>query len=219
MISSKPKISKEEKQRRKQRRKQYLIERKFQIHFIADFLKVLVAFLLLVGAIFIIFYYFKYEHGNSVFNEYLLEVKKGKQIRVISPFEIISPIIVISVMITVVFTIVYGLFYSHKIAGPIYRFKRSLDTMTQGRLDFHVTLRKKDKFKEIAGFLNDLITTLNTKIKNIKGNTDLLGHEISALQNLTGKQSVNKTQLNRSLQEIKKLTTKIKGTLKDFKTK
>lgn len=206
-------------QKKKERRKQYLIERKFQLYFILDFLKILVGFLLIVGAVFIILYYFKYQHGDSVFNEYLLEVKKGKPIRVINPFEIISPVIAISVLITITFTIIYGIFYSHKIAGPIYRFKKTLDTMSKGKLNFHVKLREKDKFKEMAGFFNNLISSLNLKIKNIKGHANLLGKEIEALQNITGKQSVNKKHIKNSLQEIKKLTFNIKKTLKDFKTK
>lgn len=205
--------------RNMERRKKYLIEKKFQINFIIDFIKVMVIFLVFTGALFIIYYYFKYQHGEALFNEYLLEVKKGEPVRVINPFEIVLPVIIISVLLTSIFTIIYGLLYSHKIAGPIYRIKRTIDTISKGRLDFNVKLRNKDKFREVAGFLNILISSLNTKIKNIQGQASVLGKEINALQTLTEKQSLNKKTLKTSLTEIKKTTGKIKNALKDFKTK
>ncbi len=212
-------MKKPQNNQRHYKRSQYLIEKKFQLSFIADFLKTIILFLLLVGVLFIAFHYFKYQHGDSVFNEYLMEVKKGKPIRIINPFEIIFPVITISILITIVFTVIYGIFYSHKIAGPIFRFKKTIDTLTKGKLNIDVKLRKKDKFKDVAIFLNTLISFLNTKIINIKGHTNSLGKEIDALNSLTGKQSVNKKELKTSLQEIKKITNKLKQTLKDFKTK
>jgi HAMP domain-containing protein len=70
--------------------------------------------------------------------------------------------------ITIVFiaiAIVFGIFFSHRLAGPIYRIGISLDRMATGDFDFDVKLRKTDAFQHLAQKLNHLMHVLRAKGK------------------------------------------------------
>ena len=78
-------------------------------------------------------------------------------------------LIVIVAGICVAFIIT--LFISHRIAGPMFRMRRTLDELGRGVIPRKVTLRKKDEFKELSEALNSVIakaeemTEANKEIK------------------------------------------------------
>ncbi len=59
-----------------------------------------------------------------------------------------------------------SLFFSHFIAGPIYRFEKTLESMRDhGDLTMHVKLRKHDEFKETADMFNQALVSLRNKVR------------------------------------------------------
>jgi methyl-accepting chemotaxis protein len=59
-----------------------------------------------------------------------------------------------------------SLFFSHYIAGPIYRFEKTLESMRdQGDLTIHVKLRKHDEFQETADLFNQALVSLRNKVR------------------------------------------------------
>jgi hypothetical protein len=52
------------------------------------------------------------------------------------------------------FAIVVGLYFSHKLAGPIYRFKLELQRIADGREVRPIHLRNGDDFQDVADVLN-----------------------------------------------------------------
>lgn len=60
----------------------------------------------------------------------------------------------------IVLIAVFGLFISHKMAGPVYRIKRTLDEATDGKIDMKTLefrLRKKDELQDLVNALNRFI--------------------------------------------------------------
>jgi len=58
----------------------------------------------------------------------------------------------------IIFVIVaFSIIFSHRIAGPIYRFEQTLDKLIQGEDVEYIRLRKNDELKGLAAKLNDLI--------------------------------------------------------------
>ena len=55
------------------------------------------------------------------------------------------------------FAIVVGLYFSHKLAGPIYRFKLELQRIADGRGLRTIRLRKGDDFQDVADVLNSAL--------------------------------------------------------------
>jgi hypothetical protein len=95
-------------------------------------------------------------------NESLLEPKMGpipKETKMF--FIVIGPLIWMTIAICIVISI-YSIFFSHKMAGPVYRLRISLDRMLAGDLDFKINVRKNDFFTNIV----EKLEQLRNKIKN-----------------------------------------------------
>lgn len=74
---------------------------------------------------------------------------------------ILFPLLAISIGLIIVISI-YSLFFSHKMAGPVYRLRVSLDRMLAGDFDFKIKVRKGDFFTNIV----DKLEFLRLKVKN-----------------------------------------------------
>lgn len=62
---------------------------------------------------------------------------------------------------------VLSLFFSHKIAGPLYRFEKSMEIIGTGDLNHVVVLRAGDQIMELAKIMNKSINSINQKVRNI----------------------------------------------------
>ncbi len=80
------------------------------------------------------------------------------------------------------------MFVTHRIAGPMYRFEKALDSMLQKNLGDTVHLRPKDEGKELADKINSFNTDMSRTLKNIKKQTEafeeILGKAKIQLKNL-----------------------------------
>ena len=63
---------------------------------------------------------------------------------------LVMPSLGISAALGVVFTLGLGLFYSHKIAGPVHRLKRALREFRAGDFDQVIRFRKRDELHDLA---------------------------------------------------------------------
>lgn len=52
-------------------------------------------------------------------------------------------------------------YFSHKIAGPLYRIEQTLKEVGRGRLDFKIKFRKGDELRELETSINDMIQNLD----------------------------------------------------------
>jgi flagellar basal body-associated protein FliL len=68
---------------------------------------------------------------------------------------LIFPLIMTAVILIIVIS-VYSLFFSHRMAGPVYRMRVSLDRLLAGDYDFKIQVRKNDFFTNIVNKLEEL---------------------------------------------------------------
>lgn len=66
--------------------------------------------------------------------------------------------------------LVYGfiVYYTNRIAGPVYRFCRTLDDIAAGRIGRHIHLRKNDYFENLSasvGRVEDSLTGMLTELR------------------------------------------------------
>ncbi len=52
---------------------------------------------------------------------------------------------------------------SHRIAGPMYRFEKTIETLTTGDFSIRIRLRKRDEFHEFAELINNLSEYLENR--------------------------------------------------------
>lgn len=175
------KISKkksENKLSKNYKRKTKFIDKEFQSKFILSYIEIItisVGLSLLITALYV---YFTTSLNVNNFKVIYIKVVNGKQ-HIISLFRILFPIILISGLITSIIGIIIGLLYSHKIAGPIYRFKKTLRILLEGKnkSDEYISfkVRKNDEFQELSFLLQQFYQKyqeLENKVKENKKRDD-----------------------------------------------
>ena len=85
--------------------------------------------------------------------------------------------------VTVSLGIAFGLifFYTHRIAGPIYRFRRLFDDVSEGRVGAQVHLRKGDCFENLASSVSRANATLAQSVSDLKTATAALTQKAESL--------------------------------------
>lgn len=73
-----------------------------------------------------------------------------------------------ALLITFLLFAIHSIFVSHRIAGPLMRFRNTFKAIAAGDLSGRVTLRKHDYLGNEADHLNEMIVGLRTKIKGIE---------------------------------------------------
>ncbi|BCL61178.1 hypothetical protein DGMP_18710 [Desulfomarina profundi] len=158
------------------KRRQYFINRQFQTRFILKFIVVL-----LFGAILstIITIVSTQETLTSTFNGSRLVIEK-------TALAILPSVIVTNIITTAVVGIVallLTLVISHKIAGPMFRFEKDLEDISQGDLRKEVRIRNGDQFTGVAQNLNEMVGSLNRRLSDVRLQLEKIS-ENAAAQNV-----------------------------------
>ena len=69
----------------------------------------------------------------------------------------------------------FGTKASHKIAGPVFVIKRSLDTLSGGDLSCRARLRRNDNLQDLCESFNAAAGRLDLRISEIKHEFEMLG--------------------------------------------
>lgn len=168
------------------KRKNYLVDRKLQTRFIATFvISILVALFLFTAGSFAYFWAASMA-GDNLFKEFITidkqvfeerEVETNgqvstvrypttKTIRGVRRWEIVFPPILINNLIILVVISIIGIFYSHRLVGPVYRMTADLKRILAGKGSRKIKLRKGDKFVELAETINKLIEQTDSRSQN-----------------------------------------------------
>ncbi len=67
-----------------------------------------------------------------------------------------KPILFVSIL-DLLLIVLFSLFYSHSMAGPIHNIKNSLQDLIDGKTARPIKIRKGDQFQELADLLNAVI--------------------------------------------------------------
>jgi methyl-accepting chemotaxis protein len=67
--------------------------------------------------------------------------------------------------------VIAAMIFSHRIAGPMFRFEKTLDNMISGRLNDQIHLRGADEGKELAAKINQFNADLSKSLRTINHNT------------------------------------------------
>ena len=164
------------------KRKNYLIDRRMQFQLIGVFLFSVVLALAIITLGSALVYWASGMTGENLFKEYLTihrqvsvevesvvegevitqEITQTQEIPGVKRWEIIIPVLIINNLIIMVIIVIFGIFYSHRIAGPLYRIQTDIEKVLDGSKDVRINLRKRDKMKPLANLLNHMIEELNT---------------------------------------------------------
>ena len=153
-------------------RRQYLIDKKFQIKFIVKFCLIIIISSLLIAGFMLFFS--KGSTSVSVENTQIV-VKKTS--------DLIMPLIVQTIVIVSAFAgtavMFLTLFMSHKIAGPLYRLKIALELLTHGDFANDIQVRGDDQLQDFAKSMDTLRVSLQQKVLALKDKHEQLKNHIN----------------------------------------
>jgi methyl-accepting chemotaxis protein len=109
-----------------------------------------------------------------------------------------------------------SIFITHKIAGPLYRLKKTISEITKGNLDVKVRLRKRDDLKDLAEHVNMLADELKTFVNTVKADYDLLSEYIFELEREIDAKMLTEESGRALINKVEENKNKIEATLEKF---
>lgn len=189
-----------------QKRRIYFIERSFQARFILKFCFIVaLGGLLTIGIV----YFLAKQSATVSFVDSRAVVK--------STADFLMPILLQTVIIVMIFvslaTIAVTLFVSHKMSGPLYRFKEVMDAMGEGDYLSDFKIRKPDQLQDFAAAFNDMIKKMRVQINTLKETSSQLQKKLDNIS-----ESDVPVQKKASLNELKNISSELNKTISRLKT-
>ena len=140
------------------RRRHYLVDKRLQLNF--------AMLLVIIGGVNFIFFgmlfYIFSVHTTSMYEALLIESVVKQNIAVIEKLKFWRTIL-IGGTFECVLIILLGIFFSHRIAGPLYKISIFLKEIANGRYPGLIKLRKEDLLKNFAENVNEMIVALKDR--------------------------------------------------------
>ena len=186
----------------KVRRKRYIINKSFQLRYAAmTIILMIVVSVILFGIIYISIWSMLIEGFEGTGASLVLD-------RLLADLNIILfqriLIIVFVGMLTVGAIVILVV---HRLAGPIYRLKKTLGSIGEGNLPAPIKFRKKDEIHDLAVAVNKMLTGLKTMQMS---NSQLLEETISSLEKITEELRQDKPPSAEALKAMDELTKHLK---------
>jgi len=162
------------------KRRNYFINKEFQGRYIFNyFLLAAIGSLLFIA----VFSFFSSNTLSIVYDNYHLQIGITPEILFKKILSTQWLFIVLGGGMVVGITLIL----THRIAGPFYRFEKTLDEMMDGDISRKIILREKDEGKDLAQKINAF--------------NDMLGEKLSIIENLNSKIAVSTLHLKKALDD------------------
>ena len=189
-----------------QKRRNYFIEKKFQAKYILLTILLLLTytfmFVIIIFAPYILTLQFNYPFAEKADAARALLLLHGR----VWPW----------ICGVIIFFGIISIFISHKIAGPLFRLKRSVDQVTQGDLTVVIKLRKWDDLKDLADHINLLIEELRTFVIALRNDYDLLSDYIQELEKNIENKALTEESGREIIKKVQESRKNIENALKKF---
>jgi len=191
------------------RRKNYLIDKDFQFRYIGR-----IVFSIIVMALITAFtvYYTTWARIMDQFYNVPQIASRFAEL-----FSSVNGQLLVFLVVFLLLIAVVSIFISHSIAGPVYRFEKSLQAIASGDLTLKIGLRKGDEFKHLAETINQVIATLRS---NLTSDRELLQKTMdlfNQIQQKNSKKGKLPTALGKDLEELNQLLNKLQQDFQKFK--
>ncbi len=138
------------------RRTRYITDKNFQARYIV---KALVLMLLIS----IIFAWTVYRSGWIPLVEKLSDVYPQKML--VPILKAVNIKLIINLLLLVPIVILFAVYLSHKIAGPLVRIERDIKAVAKGDLKMRLSLRRKDELKSLAQSINEMTESIEEMVR------------------------------------------------------
>ena len=143
-----------------------LVETGFKLRFMLTFCIITITAVSMASLLFYFLTYreLSHDYGEAFFA--LQSVKRTVFPLLFASIQSVALLALVSIAIAVI-----SLFFSHKIAGPIYRFEQSMEAVGSGDLTCVVRLRAGDQFRLLE---KTMCASINSMNQRVRGMNDVL---------------------------------------------
>ncbi|MEI6437995.1 MAG: methyl-accepting chemotaxis protein [Candidatus Omnitrophota bacterium] len=188
------------------KRSNYYISREFQTRFIVRF-----CFLVALGSFATMALLYTFAANSTTVSIV------GSRIKVMTTADFLFPFLAQTVIIVTVLvggaSAAVTLFMSHKIAGPLYRFKETLKELVGGNFTNQVKLRKGDELLAFSDEFNEMITVIRDKVRLAEQRLSAVQKDINAI----GENNVEESK-RRQFNDLKQKVVELERTFRFFRT-
>lgn len=193
------------------RRRNYFINRDFQVRFTIKFLIVIVIEAILAIGLFL------YLSRGTLTTGFI-----GSDFRIARTSEFFLPTLLVSNLIIIGITAIIGIavmvYMSHRIAGPLYRFEKILTDIGKGDLTQRFKLRDKDQLSELSESITELTTTMDKRISDIKLRAHDLNGLLQEIQTTVPSKPSDSQEFENLLREVSENIQALEEVVNYFKT-
>lgn len=157
----------ENKQSKKFRRRQFWVNKDFQRRMIGQFLFVMVGSIVLSHLFTLGFLKIREMMGVAQEDMIYLSNALTETVAFTKTVEVLWLPLLISSLVGSLVILVFGLFYSHRLAGPLFNLKRTMGKIAKGEWHVRVGIRKNDEFQDVKESLNDLVLSLQGRMDKL----------------------------------------------------
>jgi methyl-accepting chemotaxis protein len=194
----------------KWRRKNYLINKDFQLRYIGR-----IVFSIIVMALVTAFTVY-YTTWARIMDQFYNVPQIASQFAML--FSSVNRTMGLFLLVFVAVIAAVSVFISHSIAGPVFRFEKSLQAVAAGDLTLKIGLRKGDEFKHLADTMNEMITSLRTNLtsdRQLIADMSQLLAQISQERTTKGKNTTE--AVSHDLEKLNSLIQKLQQDSQRFK--
>lgn len=177
-------------------RRTVIVKRQLQLKYIA-----LVFFAVLLGSVLI---------GTDIYYN-LSQVILNNAPYLITEVQKFNSLMLARLLVYLVVILLISVFVSHRFAGPIYRFEKSAQAVSQGDLTHRVSLRTGDELLELQEEFNGMIASLQALVQKDR---NLVGHLVERIEETLKKLPEN---AGAAREDLKSLRVELQHLTQSFK--
>ena len=177
-----------------EKRKHYFIDKDFQTRFIVKFC----LFVAVTGGVIILALYALTGKATTVsFVNSRVVVQTATDFL----FPLLIQTFVVSMIVVGLATVIATLFISHRIAGPVYRFKKVLSSLGEGDFSLGCKIRPTDSMQDVA-------MAFSTMLVNVRKTFDYVDKDLAKLKEKVA--AGNMPEIKKSVSELDKALHRFK---------
>lgn len=152
------------------RRRKFIVNRELQISLLRNSFLYVLLFVAVIGVVFFVPLLAELTESESA-SERTLQV--GNQIRYLYTY--FWP----AVILAMILIFLHSVRASHKVAGPLYRFKLVLEALKEGEISSPISIRKGDYLQQEADLINQVLESLRQNLEGLQQSEVQLNQALS----------------------------------------
>jgi nitrogen fixation/metabolism regulation signal transduction histidine kinase len=150
------------------KRRQLIVDRPFQQRFIWRFLLIVVGSILLSNLVTLGFFKLRDLSDSASQNLSYFTDTIHTTLAFSRVFQVLWLPLLISGLLGCILVAVLGIFFSHRIAGPLFNLKRVMRQVEEGNLNVMMKIRNKDEFHDVEEAFNRMVGGLKFLLQDLE---------------------------------------------------